>query len=94
MPDWGDDREKPPTGVGRQPIQPTAAQQAAWREMGREKFRDPEHQRFAQSHRSPRACGRRDGKATSPRRNGTGATMPPTSSPTTGARHRHAPNAR
>jgi len=52
MPDWGDDREKPPTGAGRGPMQPTTAQQAAWREMGREKFKDPDHQRFAQSHRS------------------------------------------
>ena len=52
MPDWGDDREKPHVGGGRGPMQPTAAQQAAWREMGREKFKDPDHQRFAQSHRS------------------------------------------
>jgi len=52
MPDWGDDREKPSVGVARQSLQPTAEQRAAWEAMGREKFRDPEHQRFAQSHRS------------------------------------------
>jgi len=52
MPDWGNDREKPPVGTGRGPMQPNAAQQATWREMGREKFKDPDHQRFAQSHRS------------------------------------------
>jgi len=52
MPDWGDDREKPAPGAARQPMQPTAEQRTAWEAMGREKFRDPEHQRFAQSHRS------------------------------------------
>lgn len=34
----------------REPLQPTAEQRAAWREMGREKFRDSEHQRYAGRH--------------------------------------------
>jgi len=69
MPDWGDDREKP-SGAARQPLQPTAAQQAAWREMGGEKFRDPDYQRFAQSHRSTeslREAGRQGYLATAER---------------------------
>ncbi len=70
MPDWGDDREKPPGGAARQPMQPTAEQRAAWEAMGREKFRDPEHQRFAQSHRSTeslREAGRQGYLATAER---------------------------
>lgn len=70
MPDWGDDREKQSAGVARQPMQPTAAQRATWEAMGREKFRDPEHQRFAQSHRSTeslRAAGRQGYLATAER---------------------------
>jgi len=70
MPDWGDDREKPSTGGARQPLQPTTEQRAAWEAMGREKFRDPEHQRFAQSHRSTeslRAAGRQGYLATAER---------------------------
>ena len=70
MPDWGDNREKPSAGASRQPMQPSAAQQAAWREMGREKFKDPDHQRFAQSHRSAeslREAGRQGYLATAER---------------------------
>jgi len=70
MPDWGDDREKPSAGDSRQPLQPTAEQRAAWEAMGREKFRDPEHQRFAQSHRSTeslREAGRQGYLATAER---------------------------
>ncbi len=70
MPDWGDNREKPSAGASRQPTQPSAAQQAAWREMGREKFKDPDHQRFAQSHRSAeslREAGRQGYLATAER---------------------------
>ncbi len=70
MPDWGDDREKPSQEVARQPLQPTAAQQAQWHEMGREKFRDPDYQRFAQSHRSTeslREAGRQGYLATAER---------------------------
>lgn len=70
MPDWGDDREKPLAGGTRQPLQPTVEQRAAWEAMGREKFRDPEHQRFAQSHRSTeslRAAGRQGYLATAER---------------------------
>ncbi len=70
MPDWGDNREKPSAGASRQPMQPSAAQQSAWREMGREKFKDPDHQRFAQSHRSAeslREAGRQGYLATAER---------------------------
>jgi len=69
MPDWGDDRgdrAAPP----RQPLQATAAQQATWRAMGREKFKDAEHQRFAQSHRtaeSLREAGKHGYQATAER---------------------------
>ena len=54
----------------REPLQPTAEQRAAWREMGREKFRDSEHQRYAQSHRtaeSLRDAGRHGYQATAER---------------------------
>ncbi len=54
----------------REPLQPTAEQRAAWREMGREKFRDSEHQRYAQSHRtaeSLRDAGRHGYQATADR---------------------------
>ncbi len=70
MPDWGDDREKPSQEAARQPLQPTAAQHAQWREMGGEKFRDPDYQRFAQSHRSTeslREAGRQGYLATAER---------------------------
>jgi len=69
MPDWGDDRgdrAAPP----RQPLQATAAQQATWRAMGQEKFKDAEHQRFAQSHRtaeSLREAGKHGYQATAER---------------------------
>lgn len=52
MPDWGEDREPRPTHAARQPLQPTTEQREAWRALGRDKFRDPDHQRFAQSHRT------------------------------------------
>ena len=70
MPDWGDDRSERPIIPPRQPVQPTAAQQATWQAMGREKFKDPEHQRFAQSHRtveSLREAGRHGYQATAER---------------------------
>jgi len=57
----------PLRGSPREPLQPTAEQRAAWREMGREKFRDSEHQRYAQSHRSTaslRDAGRHGYQAT------------------------------
>lgn len=49
--DWGDDRDARVPASTR-PVAATEAQREAWREMGREKFRDPDYQRFAQSHRS------------------------------------------
>jgi len=70
MPDWGDDRGDHASTPPRQPLQATAAQQATWRAMGREKFKDPEHQRFAQSHRtdeSLREAGRQGYLATAER---------------------------
>ena len=69
MPDWGDDRGDRATPP-RQPLQATAAQQATWRAMGREKFKDAEHQRFAQSHRtaeSLREAGKHGYQATAER---------------------------
>ncbi len=50
--DWGDDRDARAPSPSRQPLPATEEQQAAWRALGREKFRDPDHQRYAQSHRS------------------------------------------
>jgi len=50
--DWGDERDARAPGPSRQPLPATEEQRAAWREMGREKFRDPDHQRYAQSHRT------------------------------------------
>jgi len=69
MPDWGDDRGDRATPP-RQPLQATAAQQATWQAMGRDKFKDPEHQRFAQSHRtteSLREAGKHGYQATAER---------------------------
>ncbi len=70
MPDWGDDRSERPITPPRQPVQPTAAQQATWQAMGREKFKDPAHQRFAQSHRTAESlqeAGRHGYQATAER---------------------------
>jgi len=70
MPDWGDDRGDHASTPPRQPLQATAAQQATWRAMGREKFKDAEHQRFAQSHRtaeSLREAGKHGYQATAER---------------------------
>ncbi len=70
MPDWGDDRSERPITPPRQPVQPTATQQATWQAMGREKFKDPAHQRYAQSHRSTeslREAGRHGYQATAER---------------------------
>lgn len=36
----------------RQPLEATAEQREAWRRLGRDRFADPDHQRWAQSHRS------------------------------------------
>jgi very-short-patch-repair endonuclease len=54
----------------RQPLQVTEEQREAWRALGREKFRDPDHQRYAQSHRSTeslRAAGKHGYQATAAR---------------------------
>ncbi len=70
MPDWGDDRGDHASTPLRQPLQATAEQQATWQAMGREKFKDPEHQRFAQSHRtaeSLREAGKHGYQATAER---------------------------
>jgi G:T-mismatch repair DNA endonuclease (very short patch repair protein) len=70
MPDWGDDRGDHASTPPRQPLQATAEQQATWQAMGREKFKDPEHQRFAQSHRtaeSLREAGKHGYQATAER---------------------------
>jgi very-short-patch-repair endonuclease len=50
--DWGDDRGEREPSTPRQPLQVTEEQREAWRTMGREKFKDPDHQRYAQSYRS------------------------------------------
>jgi very-short-patch-repair endonuclease len=50
--DWGDDRGARAPNTLRQPLVASDEQRAAWRALGREKFRDPDHQRYAQSHRS------------------------------------------
>lgn len=70
MPDWGDHRGDHASTPPRQPLQATAEQQATWQAMGREKFKDPEHQRFAQSHRtaeSLREAGKHGYQATAER---------------------------
>ncbi len=70
MTDWGDDRGDHASTPPRQPLQATAEQQATWQAMGREKFRDSEHQRFAQSHRtaeSLREAGKHGYQATAER---------------------------
>ena len=68
--DWGDERCEQAVRTARQPLAATEEQRAAWREMGREKFKDPDHQRFAQSHRSAeslRDAGRHGYQATAER---------------------------
>ena len=50
--DWGDERDARAPGPSRQPLRATEAQRVAWREMGVGRFKDPDHQRYAQSHRS------------------------------------------
>lgn len=68
--DWGDERGEQAVRTARQPLAATEEQRAAWREMGREKFKDPDHQRFAQSHRSAeslRDAGRHGYQATAER---------------------------
>jgi very-short-patch-repair endonuclease len=68
--DWGDARGERMPHTQRQPLTATEEQRATWREMGREKFKDPDHQRFAQSHRSTeslRDAGRHGYQATAER---------------------------
>jgi len=70
MPDWGDDRGERPAIPPQQPLTATAEQRAQWRDMGEEKFRDPDYQRFAQSHRtaeSLREAGKHGYQATAER---------------------------
>jgi len=65
--DWGDERGERMPHPQRQPLTATEEQRAVWREMGREKFKDPDHQRYAQSHRSTeslRDAGRHGYQAT------------------------------
>ncbi len=50
--DWGDERDARAPGPSRQPLPTTEEQRAAWREMGAARFSDPDHQRYAQSHRT------------------------------------------
>ncbi len=63
--DRGDEARAPATGLGRQmreciqafkqerePIEATEKQRERWRELGKDRFGDPEYQRWAQSHRS------------------------------------------
>jgi|GEM_PF-2336901 len=67
---WGDDRGGRDADVSRQPMQATEEQREAWRALGREKFRDSDHQRYAQSHRSTeslREAGRHGYQATAER---------------------------
>jgi len=68
--DWGDDRDARAPSPSRQPLPATEEQRAAWRALGREKFKDPDHQRYAQSHRSTeslRDAGRHGYQATAER---------------------------
>ncbi len=68
--DWGDDRGERAPSPSRQPLPATEEQRAAWREMGAARFRDPDHQRYAQSHRSTeslRDAGRHGYQATAER---------------------------
>ncbi len=68
--DWGDDRDARAPHTPRQPLPATEEQRAAWRTLGREKFKDPDHQRYAQSHRSTeslREAGKHGYQATAER---------------------------
>ncbi len=68
--DWGDDRDARAPNTQRQPRTATEEQRAVWRALGREKFKDPAHQRFAQSHRtaeSLREAGKHGYQATAER---------------------------
>jgi very-short-patch-repair endonuclease len=68
--DWGDARGERMPHTQRQPLTATEEQRATWREMGREKFKDPDHQRYAQSHRSAeslREAGKHGYQATAER---------------------------
>jgi len=68
--DWGDERDARAPSPSRQPLPATEEQQAAWRALGREKFKDPDHQRYAQSHRtaeSLREAGKHGYQATAER---------------------------
>jgi len=68
--DWGDDRDARAPSPSRQPLPATEEQRVAWRALGREKFKDPDHQRYAQSHRSMeslRDAGRHGYQATAER---------------------------
>ncbi len=70
MPDWGDDRGERHANPPQQPLTATTEQRAQWRDMGGEKFRDPDYQRFAQSHRtaeSLREAGKHGYQATAER---------------------------
>ncbi len=67
---WGDERDARAPGPSRQHLRATEAQRAAWREMGVDRFKDPDHQRYAQSHRSTeslREAGRHGYQATAER---------------------------
>ncbi len=67
---WGDDRGERSPNTQRQPLTATEEQREAWRTLGREKFKDPDHQRYAQSHRSTeslRDAGRHGYQATAER---------------------------
>ncbi len=50
--DWGDGRGEPMRESPRGPLRATGEERVAWREMGQDKFKDAEYQRYAQSHRS------------------------------------------
>ncbi len=68
--DRGDDRGERAPYTQRQPVAASEEQRAAWRALGREKFKDPDHQRYAQSHRSTeslREAGRHGYQATAAR---------------------------
>lgn len=68
--DWGDGRGEPMRESPRQPLRATGEARAAWREMGADKFKDAEYQRYAQSHRSTeslREAGKHGYQATAAR---------------------------
>ena len=68
--DWGDGRGEPTRESLRQPLRATGEERAAWREMGQDKFKDAEYQRYAQSFRtteSLREAGKHGYQATAER---------------------------